>query len=233
MMTQRGLSTSTVNQILKMVTKMNIFYLGNPQISAQELCDKHIVKMITESAQMLCTIHWCKADTKEKTARLSEIGLFKPAHINHPSTIWARQSWANFMWLYQHGLALCEEYKHRYGKEHGSYQRILYCEKRFGNLVRRHNYPHSGLTPVTIAMDDSYRIDLDEYSQRNPNWTGWDFVIASYRHYYLEGKWDIAEWRNNRQPEWFPANWVAKKYNVGIRAYNASGRKYPKQLMEE
>ena len=157
----------------------------------------------------------------------------KPAMLNHPSTIWARQSKANFMWLYQHGLALCEEYKYRYGKEHGSYQRILYCEKRFGNLVRRHNYPHSGLTPVTIAMDDSFRIDLDTYSQRNPNWTGWDFVIASYRHYYLEGKWRIAEWQNNRRPKWFPANHFAKKYNVGVHAYNATNPKYKKQLMGE
>jgi len=224
---------------------MNIFALSDdPVKAAQQMIDKHIIKMPTETCQMLHTNlqYMTFVLQREKEPTLAELKAYmkdkyseymKPAMLNHPSTIWARQSWANFMWLYQHGLALCEEYKHRYGKEHGSYQRILYCEKRFGNLVRRHNYPHSGLTPVTIAMDDSYRIDLDEYSQRNPNWTGWDFVIASYRHYYLEGKWDIAEWRNNRQPEWFPANWVAKKYNVGIRAYNASGRKYPKQLMEE
>ena len=99
--------------------------------------------------------------------------------------------------------------------------------------MRRHNYPHSGLTPVTIAMDDSFRIDLDTYSQRNPNWTGWDFVIASYRHYYLEGKWRIAEWQNNRRPKWFPANHFAKKYNVGVHAYNATNPKYKKQLMGE
>ena len=35
---------------------MNIFVLDeNPVIAAKMACDKHIVKMILESAQMLCT----------------------------------------------------------------------------------------------------------------------------------------------------------------------------------
>lgn len=223
---------------------MNIFALSKcPAESAHQMIDKHIIKMPTETCQMLHTNilyikyvqeHGKEPQLKDLKAFHQEIGskLMKPAMLNHPSTIWARQSIANFHWLYQHGMALCDEYTYRYGKRHGSQDRII-----IGLRTLQENdsfgFPHSGLTPVTIAMDDSYRIDLDEYSQRNPNWTGWDFVIASYRHYYLEGKWRIAEWRNDRRPEWFPANWVAKKYNVGIRAYNAIGRKYPKQLMEE
>lgn len=223
---------------------MNIFALSdNPEIAAEQLIDKHIIKMPTETCQMLHTnilylkyvqVYGKEPSLRELKAFHKEIGskLMKPAMLNHPSTIWARHSLANFEWLYQHGIALCNEYTYRYDKRHGSHDRIINGMK----LLEENDsfgFPHSGLTPVTIAMDDSYRINLDEYSQRNPNWTGWDFVIASYRQYYLEGKWQIAEWRNNRRPEWFPANWVAKKYNVGIRAYNAIGRKYPKQLMEE
>jgi len=223
---------------------MNIFALSkNPAKAAQQMIDKHVVKMPTESCQMIHTnalyFQYLAKYGEEPALRelkqfhaCSQSKLMKPAMLNHPSTIWARQSYANFDWLYEHGLALCQEYTYRYDKSHGSFDRILDVNIH-AKLTYRHNYPHSGLTPVSIAMDDSYRIDLDEYSQRNPNWTGWDFVIASYRHYYLEGKWRIAEWRNNRQPEWFPANWVAKKYNVGIRAYNAKKPKYPKQLMEE
>ena len=223
---------------------MNIFALSEcPTESAKQMIDKHIIKMPTETCQMLHTnilyMQYIQAYGKEPSLRElkafhKEIDseLMKPAMLNHPSTIWARQSVANFHWLYQHGMALCEEYTLRYGKRHGSHDRIIYGIWNWGG--DGYIFPHSGLTPVTIAMDDSYRINLDEYSQRNPNWTGWDFVIASYRHYYLEGKWRIAEWRNNRRPEWFPSNWVAKKYNVGIRAYNAvKGRKYPKILMEE
>ena len=37
---------------------MNIFYLDrNPKVAAEMHCDKHVVKMILESAQMLCTAH--------------------------------------------------------------------------------------------------------------------------------------------------------------------------------
>ena len=36
---------------------MNIFVLDrNPTIAAQMACDKHVVKMILETAQMLCTV---------------------------------------------------------------------------------------------------------------------------------------------------------------------------------
>ena len=150
----------------------------------------------------------------------------KPAMLNHPSTIWARQSLANFDWLYQHGLALCHEYSYRYDKEHGTHQRILQCNSHT-DLVIDFQYNEDSLTPVSIAMDNQYRIPnpLPEHN--------WDYVIESYRHYYLEGKWDIAEWRQNRRPDWFPANHFAKKYNVGVRAYNSRNPRYPKQLMEE
>ena len=223
---------------------MNIFALSEcPEESAKQMIDKHIIKMPTETCQMLHTniLYFKYVQTYGKEPQLKDLKAFhfrlgmelmKPAMLNHSSTIWARQSIANFHWLYQHGVALCEEYTYRYGKRHGSHDRIINGMK---HLEENDSFsvPHSGLTPVSITMDDSYRIDLDEYSQRNPNWTGWDFVIASYRHYYLEGKWRIAEWRNDRRPEWFPANWVARKYNVGIRAYNARKPKYPKILMEE
>jgi len=224
---------------------MNIFALSKcPEESAQQMIDKHVIKMPTETCQMLHTniIYMAYRQTYDKEPQLKDLKAFhvacgsklmKPAMLNHPSTIWARQSRQNFVWLYEHGLALCQEYTHRYDKTHGSLDRILDVNIH-EDLIYGHGFPHSGLTPVTIAMDDSFRIDLDTYSQRNPNWTGWDFVIASYRHYYLEGKWRIAEWRKDRRPNWFPANHFAKKWNIGVRAYNsAKPRKYPLKLMEE
>ena len=37
---------------------MNLFYTSvNPQTAAQYQCDKHVVKMILETAQMLSTAH--------------------------------------------------------------------------------------------------------------------------------------------------------------------------------
>ena len=222
---------------------MNIFALSeSPSQSAKEMLDKHIVKMPTETCQMLHTnilyFHYVSIyGVKPTLAELKEFHdflnskLMKPAMLNHPSTIWARQSFANLEWLFEHGLSLCEEYTHRYGKKHGSHQRIMDCYA-FDDRALQHKYPHSGLTPVTIAMDNSYRLDLDKYSQQNPNWTGWDFVIASYRHYYLEGKWQFAEWKTTK-PEWWPKNHIVKKHNERIVRYNALGKTQLKLMEEE
>ncbi len=226
---------------------MNIFALSKcPVESAEQMLDKHVVKMPTETCQMLHTnlLYFMYKAKFSREPSLRDLKVFyrirsnkvqhlmKPAMLNHPSTIWARQSRLNFLWLYSHGFALCDEYTYRYGKTHGSYDRIHDCES-YVELVNTHDFPISGLTPVTIAMDNSYRLDKEEYSQRNPNWAGWDFVIDSYQHYYLEGKWRFAEWKKDRMPQWWPSNWYAKKYNVGVRAYNAKKPKYPQTLMEE
>ncbi len=216
---------------------MNIFALSKcPEESAQQMIDKHVIKMPTETCQMLHTnilymqyVHTYgkEPQLKDLKAFHQEIGseLMKPAMLNHPSTIWARQSLANFHWLYQHGKALCEEYTYRYGKTHGSQDRIITGMRQIEGL--NVTLPHIGLTPVTIAMDDSYRI-------KNTFDDEWEFVIESYRHYYLEGKWKFAEWKKDRRPEWFPANWFAVKHNRYARAYNAAKpRRYPLPLMEE
>ena len=135
--------------------------------------------------------------------------LMKPAMLNHPSTIWARQNPHNTRWLYEHGKALCEEYTYRYGKVHGSQSRILDIAY---TIDEDSNW--SFATPVTIAMDDKYRLVKDN---RIPDW---DFVINSYRHYYLQGKWRFAEWRANRMPAWWPKDHYKNKYNEGIDNYN-------------
>ena len=206
---------------------MNIFALSqNPVEAARQMLDKHIVKMPTETCQMLHTnelyfqfiaVHQREPSLKDLKKFHAEIDsdLMKPAMLNHPSTIWARQSMHNTKWLFEHGRALCEEYTYRYGKVHGTQSRI--------NAIYSHYLQSASwkkATPVTIAMDDKYRLDEKAYSQRNPNWVGWDFVIDSYRHYYLEGKWRFAEWRKNRRPDWFPANQYAIKYNEEVDRYN-------------
>ena len=217
---------------------MNIFALSrNPVEAANQMIDKHVIKMPTETCQMLHTnilyMQYVKEHGKEPQLKdlkafhlATESELMKPAMLNHPSTIWARQSKDNFMWLYEHGLALCEEYTYRYDKEHGTLKRIHEGILEM-HIINHHFFPTRGLTPVSIAMDNQYRIP-------NPmDIPNWDYTIESYRHYYLEGKWDIAEWRQNRRPDWFPANHFAKKYNVGVRAYNARKPRYPQKLMEE
>lgn len=195
---------------------MNIFAVSsNPIDSAQQLLDKHVVKMPTESCQMLHTnslyFLFVSAHGREPTLKeLKEFHreshfryLMKPAMLNHPSTIWARKNKANYMWLYHHAIALCEEYTYRYGKEHGSHKRILDS--------MTFDYDSLQLTPIDIAMADEYRLDKEQYFIDNPNFSDWDYVIDCYRNYYLEGKWEFAFWKKNRRPYWFPKNWRATK----------------------
>ena len=89
---------------------MNLFYLHpDPVEAARMQCDRHVVKMILETAQMLSTAH----------AELDgESPAYKPTHKNHPSTVWVRSSAAAYEWAFTHMLALGREYTKRYGKTH-------------------------------------------------------------------------------------------------------------------
>ena len=90
---------------------MNIFYLDSDPVKAAQIqYNKHVVKMILESAQMLCTAHHHYDEDTDVP--------YKKAHYNHPSTIWTRESDDHYMWLFDHMCALGKEYTKRYGKTH-------------------------------------------------------------------------------------------------------------------
>jgi len=123
---------------------MNIFILSDDQkLAAQYHCDKHIVKMPTESGQMLSTALYIHGID----------GYWKPCHVKHPCTIWAAQNKANFSWLVNFGYELCTEYTNRYGKEHGAYKAIKYASEHIDKL------PDGELTPFALAMPDQYKCD--------------------------------------------------------------------------
>ena len=92
---------------------MNIFILDrDPALAAQYQCDKHVVKMVLETAQIMSTV--CE-------------GPYKPTHKNHPCVQWAAQNMVNYDWLTRHGMALCKEYTRRYGKTHKCEEVIAKC----------------------------------------------------------------------------------------------------------
>ena len=96
---------------------MNIFVVNDdPKVAAQNLCDKHVVKMILESAQMLCS------------AFKNGEAPYKRSYYNHPCTKWARESQVNYEWLLTHAYELCEEYLLRYGKIHKPLDAIDWCD---------------------------------------------------------------------------------------------------------
>jgi hypothetical protein len=152
---------------------VNIFVLDeDPEICAKYHCDKHVVKMILESAQMLSTI-----------SRLNgggEVG-YKPTHKNHPCTKWVGQSLTNWFWLQKLTHQLNAEYLYRYNKvqNHKSYDVAR-------NLVVP-DIPLIGLTPFAQAMPEQYK---------NIN------TVTAYRAYYLQEKTDLLNWKNRPTPEW-------------------------------
>jgi hypothetical protein len=145
---------------------MNIFVVDkDPAIAAQQLCDKHVVKMILESAQMLC------APFEKGTAP------YKRTHYNHPCTKWIRESQSNYEWLMEHAYALCNEYSCRYNKSHKSLHAISWCSNHYDEL----NFPNIGLTPFAQAMPDEYKND-DTVKAYRAYYNGEKAYFAKWKH---------------------------------------------------
>ena len=114
---------------------MNIFVTDpDPWKSAQVLPDKHIVKMPLECCQMLAIVASDKwghgfgeLPNKDGKPYKTDKGAFR----NHPCTIWASSFVMNWRWLIRHGIALCSEYTHRYGKTHSCLHTLAYADSIF------------------------------------------------------------------------------------------------------
>ena len=134
---------------------MNIFYIhASPIISAKAMSDKHVVKMILESAQLLSTAH-------HKLGSPIASNLYKPTHVNHPSTVWVRESVKHYEWLYQHFIALCDEYTNRYHKVHATYTKLNEFLK-ISPIALQNN----GFTEPPCAMPDVYKVKSSMLSYR-------------------------------------------------------------------
>lgn len=187
---------------------MNIFSIDMcPIKSAQMQCDKHVVKMVVESAQMLSTAHrlldgdmrivkqyvngslparwrntkqWVLPDERDAV-------LYKAAHINHPCSIWTRETNNNYNWHFCHWAALCEEYTYRYGKVHKSWELL-------SNFLDKHpnNITIGWLKPRPFAIGE-----VSEEDYRNP--------VQAYRRFYMQKQTRFKmEWNKGRPvPEWF------------------------------
>lgn len=153
---------------------MNIFVLDeDPVLAATMQCDKHVVKMVLESAQLLCS----PFENGEAP--------YRRTHYNHPCSIWTRTSRQNYDWLLIHAYTLVREYNTRYNKTHKSLSVIDWCAANCGKL----NLPDIGRTPFVQAMPDKYKNSCD--------------AVAAYRAYYLGDKAKFAKWTGSNPPEWW------------------------------
>lgn len=177
---------------------MNIFYLShNPEKCAQQHVDKHCVKMILETAQLLSTAHRVLDGEvkrmKTKTGRWKTYHelpgvrnnvLYSSTHVNHPSAIWARKNNANYNWLWSLMDSLCKEYTYRYGKVHKCEQTGLLLELSSSPK----NIPIGTFTEPTPAMPDQYKVPGNS--------------ILSYHNYYNGEKQRMFSWKKRETPEW-------------------------------
>ena len=177
---------------------MNIFYLDkDPTICAAMHVDKHCVKMILESAQLLSTAH--RVLDGVETIQLSNSGrkvkrwilpddvrsvLYEATHINHPSAVWVRQSKQNYLWLYALFDALCKEYTYRYGKVHKCERELIH---KVLSIVPNNITTFKGFTEPTPAMPEQYKVPGNS--------------VQSYHNYYNGEKQRMFSWKKRDVPE--------------------------------
>ena len=187
---------------------MNIFVLDeDPKVAARMQCDKHVVKMIVESAQMLCTTHryldgkeWIdRSKNGRKITRWDHWSdyadvcyrpmLYKSVMLNHPCTIWTCKSLENYDWHVEHALELCAEYDRRYRRIHATEKILRWC-KKYSPKNSNKRQLSKGLTPFAQAMPDHYKVSGD--------------AVQAYRNYYIGDKARFAKWKEpSLVPEWF------------------------------
>lgn len=183
---------------------MNIFILDtDPKKAAEYHCDKHVVKMILESAQLLSSAHWIHflhnsnkslkdfkkvKDLKEwlyNNIHSNKKPPYKLTHHKHPCSIWTRENNKNYLWLVSLLDNLCAEYTKRYHKIHKTAQYI----KWFKNNLPVNIKVSSDITPFKICMDNEYKSSDDP--------------VCSYRNYYVKAKSKIAKWKYTEEPRWY------------------------------
>lgn len=177
---------------------MNIFYLDkDPKACAEMHVDKHCVKMILETAQLLSTAHRVLDGTEvigvSKTGRKAkrweltdsrESILYSATHINHPSAVWCRQSALNYTWLHSLLVRLCQEYTFRYGKVHKCFSTGLVHHL----MVLPKNIKHDDFTEPTPAMPEQYKVPGNS--------------VKSYHNYYNGEKTRMFSWKKREVPSW-------------------------------
>lgn len=197
---------------------MNIFVLNqSPYDAARDHCDRHVLKMVIEYAQMLSTAHrlldaqQVLVSDSQNRVKPKKMWLFEGesarvadghddegtirhrwvvdnprcylvAHANHPCSVWARETDANYHWLYQLFDGCLREYQQRYGKTHSTSRLVEFLRQAPRNIKR------SQLTPFAQAMPE-------EYKHEDP--------VEAYRRFYVGSKVRFAKWKNTPVPDWF------------------------------
>lgn len=163
---------------------MNLFILSdNKELSAIYHTDKHIVKMPTETAQMLSfAYHLPTLWNKDKP---DFIMAFSKTHNLHPCSIWMQKSLSNWNYTAEFGLELYKEYQHRFNKPDKHQRARKIFEFALSNPPQ---IADIGLTKFAEAMPEESKIH--------------PCPILNYRNYYRVWKNHIFKWSKRDTPDW-------------------------------
>ncbi len=215
---------------------MNLFYLSEDAEECAEMhCNKHVPKMVVETAQLLCNVHHRQGELSPPPGGKAGEGESASAagaesrSLPDPSTIpykysrsghaklgpmiWLMQSLSNYRWAVAMGLALSGVYSRRFGGKTHKTQRVL--EWLRANEPAR--LRDAGFTRPLLAMPDEYKLPSGD-------------PIGSYRKYYVYDKHRFAEWPPGLEPEWF-ARGVRELKARGL--YNNVGIAYPTKRQQQ
>ena len=181
---------------------MNIFVLDrDPLTAAVWHCDKHVVKMIIESGQMLSTAHWVLwlerlGKTRDDFKLVRDMKSYLREHVpkdqqpewqmthrNHPCSIWVRETVANYFWTIRLMRSLLDQYTRRYKKKHKAEWNYKWLKKNIPS-----NLPNLPLTEHPVCMPDDCKIS--------------DNVVICYQEYYRKHKRYMAKWKTVEPPWW-------------------------------
>ena len=184
---------------------MNIFVLHeNPNTAAEMHCDKHVPKMCVEAAQMMASALRRWGATDEEMPLTKKGTPYKGGYAHHPCTVWAGDTWGNLNWLATHAIALCFEYKARFGKEHACQKPIIHMNLMI-NSSRFFDWEHSVVrrTPFALAMPDEYRPKHPLIETRYiVTHAAGDTAVQAYRRYYHSKQ--FAKWeKGTPAPDWW------------------------------
>ena len=156
---------------------MNIFLLDTDiERCARYHCDQHVIKMILESVQLMCTA-------------LNKKGFetpYKSTHMKHPCVLWVEESWRNFCWLAELTHALNAEYRYRFEKS------IDHKSMAVLDVISDYRFEDHGLTEFAQAMPDQYKLVGDP--------------VSAYRQFYIGDKLHFARWTRRQRPRWIQAS---------------------------
>lgn len=168
---------------------MNVFVLDEDPIkAAQMLCDRHLIKMQLESAQLMSTAYFLLSNTYSPD-------MYVPTHRHHPCTVMLTKSAPYIAWLYKHAEGMVEEQQRRWGHQraHASFAITEHAYQQLKALPQCPQACDSQLL-IPLAMPADVKGDLKVAPV--------GLAVILYRAYYNKHKRHLFSWKNTKVPYW-------------------------------